>query len=742
MKKSLKILLGAAAVTASMIAAAFAGYVAVTRDAVLDEKKLVLSEDTIEIFDENDCAVKVSAQAAPRENVRLSAVPEHTRFAFVDTEDKDFYNHHGFSYKRMLKAAWTNLRARSFKEGASTISQQLVKNTHLSQEKTLKRKLREYKLTRALEKKYSKDEILEKYLNTIYFGHSCFGLKAAAEFYFGKEPSELTLADSAVLAGLIRSPNNYSPFRNPENCLKRKKLVLSAMQRQGHIGEREKQEALDTPLPSPPAPSASDGGYFGQVFAELEELSEKYDFTIGGTLRIYTYLDADLQEYLGTLDGMSETDKTYAVLSNDSCGIRAWHSTIGNARRLPGSLIKPLLVYAPAIEENILSPATPILDEKTDFGGYEPGNYGGVYSGYMSAREALSKSANVPAVKVLASLGVEKGAAYLEKTGLHVPEEDYSLALALGGMREGFSAAELLGAYATFPNGGIFRPARFIRKVVIDGIQAYGGSGERTRAFSEETSYLIDDMLKTAAESGTAKKLRSLPFPVAAKTGTHGTESGNTDAYALSYTTRDTALVWLGNADNSPTQITGGGRPADILLKIDRRLYENSPPPDFARPSGVERADLDRNEYYVSHNMILADERAPVQARLSELFKRDALPAVRSDKYSSPSVSPPEIRCEDGKVIVRLHEGEPEEYEYLLEKFDSVTHSIVYRGKYTSDITDEELEPGKTYVYTLIPLYGEIRGKEIVLPAVTTQDLPSVQPETPPPITDKNWWEY
>ena len=140
--------------------------------------------------------------------------------------------------------------------------------------------------------------------------------------------------------------------------------------------------------------------------------------------------------------------------------------------------------------------------------------------------------------------------------------------------------------------------------------------------------------------------------------------------------------------------------------------------------------------------MMLADERAPVQARLTELFKRDALPAVRSDKYSSPSVSAPEIRCEDGKVIVRLHEGEPEEYEYLLEKFDSVTHSIVYRGKYTSDITDEELEPGKTYVYTLIPLYGEIRGKEIVLPAVTTRDLPSVQPETPPPITDKNWWEY
>ena len=743
MKKPLKIfLLGTAAILCAAVAGSAAYYAAVTHDVTLDEKKLILSDDKIEIFDGQNAAVKAAAAAAPRENVKLGEVPLHTRYAFIDTEDKDFYKHRGFAYKRMLRAAWTNLRSRSYREGASTISQQLVKNTHLSQEKTIERKLKEFKLTRELEKRYSKDEILEKYLNTIYFGHSCFGLKAAAEFYFGKEPSELSLADSAVLAGLIRSPNNYSPFRHPESCLKRKKLVLNAMKRQGHIDEREEAEALTAPLPEAPSAAAFDRSYFDRVFDELEELSEKYHFAIGGNIRIYTYLDRGLQDMLESLDGMSETDKTYTVLDCKTRGFKAYYSTAGEIGRLPGSLVKPLLVYAPALEEDFISPATPVLDERTDFGGYEPKNFDGTYGGYMSAREALAKSVNVPAVKLLNAVGVRRAAGYLEKMGLHIPQEDYSLALALGGMREGFTMNALLNAYATFPCGGEYEPAGFIREIVIDGYRAYGRTRTKTRVFSEETAYLIDDMLKTAAQSGTAKKLRTLSFPIAAKTGTSGTDLGNTDAYALSYTTSDVAGVWLGNADNSLTDITGGGLPANILLKINKYLYRTYTPEDFARPAGIERAELDRNEYYDTHNIVLADENAPVEARIAELFKKTALPAARSESYSHPAISPPVLTCEDGKVIIRFRKGAPSEYEYHIDRFDSVTHTTVYRGKYTEVFTDDTLEHGKTYIYTVTPVYRETKGEQIVLPAVTTNEYRPAVPDVPPDIVDKKWWEY
>ncbi|MFQ9739299.1 MAG: penicillin-binding transpeptidase domain-containing protein [Christensenellaceae bacterium] len=192
-------------------------------------------------------------------------------------------------------------------------------------------------------------------------------------------------------------------------------------------------------------------------------------------------------------------------MDNRTHGFKAYYSTVGPIRRLPGSLIKPLLVYAPALEEDLISPATPVLDEKTDFGGYEPKNFSGTYSGYISVRESLAKSVNIPAVKILNSTGVSKAAEYMKKLGLEIPADDYSLALALGGMKEGFSLNELINAYSAFPNGGEYFSSGFIRKIVIDGRSAYHKNDRAMRVFSDDTAYLINDMLKTAAQSGTAK---------------------------------------------------------------------------------------------------------------------------------------------------------------------------------------------------------------------------------------------
>jgi hypothetical protein len=253
-------------------------------------------------------------------------------------------------------------------------------------------------------------------------------------------------------------------------------------------------------------------------------------------------------------------------------------------------------------------------------------------------------------------------------------------------------------------------------------------------------------MLKTAAKTGTAKKLRALSFPIAAKTGTAGTKSGNSDAYALSFTSSDCVGVWMGNADNSPTDITGGGLPCNVALKINEYLYQTATPDDFPRPAGIVNAKLDKTEYYASHNMILADDCAPTDCLYREIFKKEALPRVKSDKYSHPSISVPSLSYSDGKVTINFEEGAPDGYLYLIDRYDYVTHTIVYSGEYTAAFTDEDLQDGKTYLYTVTPVYHDVKGKSVLLPAVTTKndkaELIGIQPTEPPDIVNKDWWNY
>ena len=737
MKTLKKLLLLFLCLLALLTTAFFGWYFFQTKGVILRPEKLVLSTDRIEILDNTDKRIE-SAENALFHDVTVQELPEKVKFAFIDTEDKRFYSHHGFDYLRIGKAVFENLKSRSFKQGASTISQQLIKNTHLSHEKTLKRKLQEYKLTRILEKKYSKDEILCKYLSSIYFGHNCFGLRSAAAFYFNKTPSELTLSDGAILAGLVRSPNRYSPFKNPENCQRRKKVVLSLMYKQKHITKAEKAEAEKEPLPIAQNASEVEKSYFTRVFDELEKLAAEKKFRLGGKVRIRTYFDPTLQAELASYK-QGETDCIFSVADNETLGIQAYVSTVGAPKRLPGSVIKPLLVYAPALEDGTISPATLLLDEKTDFGGYSPKNYGNSYHGYVSAREALSQSLNVPAVKILAATGVQNAVEYLQKLGLSVSEDDHSLALALGGMKNGFTTPQLLSAYATFANGGEYGVCSFIKEIFVNGTLVYKKSGLKKNVFSNETAYLTTDMLKTAAKNGTAKKLRSLPFPIAAKTGTNGTAKGNTDAYTLSYTRNHTVGVWFGNADNSPMAITGGGLCADLSYKIHSFLARRCIPSDFPKPLGVVSAALDKIEYSTTRNIILADENAPVQYRFNELFNEKFLPKTADKKFSNPFISTPSLIF-DGKIVKIDFSTLPSYYQYEISRYDYATHTTVYKGVWQADFVDTTVQDGKTYQYTVTPFFGERKGESVILPGVTTKRGETVVPEVPPDITQEEWW--
>ncbi len=720
-------------------------YYAITKNVSICENRLIFNEKSVLLYDCNRRPVHDYDSNGFSQTTKITEIPRIVKQAFIDVEDKKFYQHNGFDYKRMIGASLKNLKTHSFKEGASTISQQLIKNTHLTQEKTLKRKLQELKLTKALEKKYSKEEILERYLNTIYFGHRCFGITSAAKFYFQKSPSELTLAEGSILAGLVKSPNNYSPFSHPENCKRRQEIVLTAMLRNNSITETEKREALKQNLPTPLPTLTSDYPHF--VFEELSEIAEQNYFTIGGKIEIFTYLDQAIQDKVQRIAGtVTDCDKNIFVLDNATLGFKACASSVGNIKRLPGSLIKPLLVYAPALEENILSPATPLLDEKVCYGTYSPENYDDAYRGYVSARECVAKSLNVPAVKVLESLGIQKGAKYTEKMRLPIEKEDHSLALALGGMKKGFSLQDLTSAYATFANDGIYQKGSFISTIKINGQTVFQRKTKKEKVFSQDSAYLMTDMLKSAAQNGTAKKLRSLPFPIAAKTGTVGTEKGNTDAYALSYTTKDCIAVWLGNADNKKISYTGGGLPCNLLFEINEILYsdyksKNISINDFKRPNSISCVSLDKIAYTTQHRLLLADECTPDIYKVSDIFKKSQIPLEKSTAFSQPTIQIPQIELQGNYVKITFSKNTPSYYQFKILRTDHTTHdtTILYEGNKIEYFDDNTLSPNNAYSYTIIPIFEKKEGKPIVLPTISTSPLFDSNDEN---ILGKEWWNY
>ncbi len=725
MKKVILAILIPLGVSATLFLGGIFYYFGVTAGVNLDSEKLKLSTACVRVYDEDGEQI----ESATRKSVSIADLPEYVPQAFVAVEDKRFYTHHGLDYRRIGGALLKNLRTFSFREGASTISQQLIKNTHLSSEKTINRKLKEVKLTRQLEKKYTKDEIVELYLNSIYFGHDVFGVAAASDFYFGKEAEELSPAESAMLAALVKSPNGYSPFRNAEACLTRRNFVLKLMKEQGYLDEAKYEISAGTPLPDLPAPTKKNDSYLSLVFEELSEIFPEADTGDLNSIRVYTFLNKNLQKKLEETE--ADSDVCALVRNNRTNGIKAFYSTCGVLKRLPASTLKPLLVYGPAIEEDLICPATPILDTKTDFSGYCPDDVDGASGQYMSARYALSHSVNIPAVKILNSMGCEKAAAYLEKMNLHIDESDYSLALALGGMKQGFTLPALADGYAVFANMGTFAPSKVISRIENSkGKIIYAYKPRETRVFSEETSYLINDMLKTAVKEGTAKKLKNLPFAVCAKTGTAEGKTGNTDAYTIAYTSEDTAAVWLGNRDNTEIRATGGGMPANLVLGILKEIYKSHSPADFPACGGVEELLIDMQEYETNHRILLSDPNSPFLTDRKELFKKSSAPKEMSTKYSSPKIEMPSIYVNNGAVSIVLCQAEY--YDYIIKRENRGVETTIYSGKYQKCISDNSVIAGESYRYSVTPVYKNTEGETLYLPLVHIKICSSL-PE--------DWWK-
>ena len=597
---------------------------------------------SLQVFDSENRPIKEDNEIN-KAVVNISNISDSTKNAFISIEDKSFYNHHGVNYKRIFKAMINNLKARSLKEGASTITQQLVKNTQLTSEKTFERKIKEIALAQRLEKNYTKDEILELYLNVIYFGNNCYGIENASNYYFSKDAKDLSLEESAMLAGLIKSPAKYSPIKNYDNALSRRNLVLKEMYQDKCISASEYNLAKNSPinLNINNQPKNKLNSYSQASIDEAEEVLgiPARQIALKG-YKIYTYQNSEKQEVLDEALKKQNISSDYAgiVIDNEGHSIVAYNGNsifkILDAKRQPGSCIKPILVYGPALNEDIIYPCSQLLDEKTTISDYTPKNVGGVYRGYVSARDALSKSINIPAVKVLSYVGIDKAKAYAEHMGIEFDAKDDSYTLALGGMTYGVNIKDLAGGYSSFANNGSYSKPRFISFITDKNNKLiYINKPKTEQVMREDSAYLLTDMLRTCAKTGTAKKLASLGIDIASKTGTVGKKNSkqNLDAWNVSYTKDQTCAVWLGNLDNSPIDYAGGNQPTEIVKNYFSLVSDIS---TFDRPSSIVERDIDETELNENHRIMLANVYMPERYKHKELFSSLNLPSDISEKFT------------------------------------------------------------------------------------------------------------
>jgi len=545
--------------------------------------------------------------------VAYDQIPKHVIDAFTSIEDSRFFEHEGIDFYRIFGAILKNIKSKSYKQGASTITQQLIKNTHLSSSKNLKRKISEIRLARHIERKFSKEKIFELYLNKIYFGNNIYGIGNAAKKYFNKDILEITISEGATLAAIINNPTKYNPLINYEKTVLRRNTVLYQMKLKNKITNKIYIEQKNTPLNILYTPN-------NEIYnIVINEASKILDCSINqvlyGNYKIYTTLDFNLQnnsqEIYNYVKYNNLNNENISIITSNTNGEILFIFNHGNAnplstKRQPASTIKPFLSYTPAIENNSLLPLTPILDEKTDFSGYSPKNYKNRYLGWASAKDCLIYSQNIPAVKLLISNGIENSKKFASKFGLTFSQNDNSLSIALGGLNQGFTLNQINTAYNVFSRDGIYKENYLIEKIEHNNKVLYTHKGIEHRIIKSETAYFINDMLKECAKSGTAKKLKNIDCEIAAKTGTAGNTNGNTDAYCIAYTPQYTISSWIGNKTTLlPNHITGGNTCTD-LVDITLSMLDINSEIKFNKPKYIVELDIDKKEYINNHKITLA----------------------------------------------------------------------------------------------------------------------------------------
>ncbi|WP_240420445.1 transglycosylase domain-containing protein [Paenibacillus periandrae] len=618
------------------------------------------------------------------EYMPLDQFPKTVQEAVIAVEDARFREHQGIDFNGIARAFYHNWKSGETVQGGSTITQQLAKTLLFSPEQTYSRKINEAVASIKIENEYSKDQILELYLNYIYFGEGAWGLQRAAESYFGKQAMDLTLSESALLAAIPKSPTNYSPVKKPEQAKERRNLVLSLMAEQGRITEAERDSARNEEIKLAIRTEPKVAKHPSFVDHVINEAIDKYGLTeqqiLSSGYHIYTtmaptvqnaaeevYKDASFfPEDAGGLQSgiVLMQPQTGAVLGivgsrNLKQEFREFNYATQNERQ-PGSAIKPILVYAPALSEGY-GPKDKIFDAETDFGGsYTPMNYMRQLHGWVTLEDALIQSYNIPAVALLKEIGIDNGLAFASKAGLRLQPEDRTLGIALGGMSRGTSPLAMAQAYTMFANQGNMAKAYAITKIVDRKGQLVGSETVPVLEplLDPSAAFTMTRMLEEVVNDGTGQSAQ-MDRPVAGKTGTtqlpdipefkdeNGNQiDGTKDAWFVGYTPELVAAVWLGyektNKDHYLTT-TGGRYPAALFKEVVSRALQDVPVSDFEEPEsyayvrgGSKRINGEQEA------ILLAAAAAEKAARDKEQAQKQALIAkAEADKAAALAVKTP-----------------------------------------------------------------------------------------------------
>lgn len=586
-----------------------------------------------QVFDSHGRLITTLHSDQNRLPIDINKVPQNLQNAFIAAEDNRFYEHIGIDPIGIFRAIFANLTNRGIAQGGSTITQQLAKNAFLSQEQTLKRKIQEAMLALEIEHKYSKKEILEMYMNQIYFGQGAYGIQTAAKTYFNKDVNELTLTQCAMLAGLPKSPNYYSPFNNLNEAKKRKNVVLDQMVKYGYVSAAEAEDAKNQDLGLSKSHQSKEADEYASFIDYVsQQVAKKYgdDALYKEGLKIYTTMDVDKQHAAvramrnlpnNYTDENGLTQPQAAIVSIDPktghilamVGGRGQDSfnRASMAVRQPGSAFKPF-VYLTALQHD-MTPDTTMNDQPVTYGSWSPKNAGGSYSGTMTLSDALAHSVNTIAVQLADQVGTKNIIANAKKMGITTLDaKDDNLAMALGGLTKGVMPLEMASAYGTFANKGVHVKPTAIVKIldrngnVLEDASTLEKEETKTRVMSEREAYEMTTMLEGVIDHGTGTAA-AIGRPAAGKTGT---TDDNKDAWFVGYTPDIVTAVWIGDDTGSHSlgEIYGGTIPAEIWKDYMSSATSDESGGDFSAPSGMERRK-ETTSSSSSSNSVRSDDR-------------------------------------------------------------------------------------------------------------------------------------
>ncbi len=695
-KRLLLVLLVIVLLVTSVFAGTFMGFIDNSMDIIAEEYNLNFTSIVYYIDEATNQPVEYDRIHSTENRiwVDIANVPENLSNAFIAIEDERFRDHRGMDIKRTF-GAFVQWAMGNDSYGGSTITQQLVKNVTGDRDRSPLRKVTEIFRAMNLERKMSKDQIIEMYMNTIYFGSGCHGIQVAANHYFGKDVSKLTVEECASLAAIVKAPTTYNPATNYENNKERRDLVLNKMAELEFITQEEcdAAKAKETKVRSGATEAVQKNqdvkSYFvdaviDDVVADLmekENISESEATTMlyTGGYKIYSTVDPKVQEaidsvYKNTSNFPNSSIQSAMVVMDPYTGhIKGMAGGIGEktvprglnratqSKRQPGSSFKPVAVYAPAIEYNVITPATLINDAPLAIGDWKPKNSGGKFLGKMTARSAIERSQNIPAVKVMRELTPEKSFDFLTKrlgfTTLVEEKEvngeiigDQNLSTALGGVTYGVTVEEMTAAYSTFANSGMYnKPVTYTKVIDANGKVILENKVQNKKAMSEETAYIMTNMLTgvTTSSIGTGRSAKLSGIMTAGKTGT---TNSNKDRWFMGFTPNYVGGVWMGY--DQPKSMSGSNFCPGIWKKVMTQIHEGEEIKTIPVPDDVVKRTICQNSGKVASESC-SDTRI-------DYFKEGTQPMKYCSSHEAPVVIDPNAEPSPTPDVSNPNVGENE----------------------------------------------------------------------------------